>query len=208
MVVVGLTGGIASGKSTAAAALRRIGAPVVSSDEFARAVVEPGEPALRQIVDAFGPGILRADGSLDRRALAQKVFTDAEARRRLEGITHPPIRARTLAWLAARRAEGAPAAVCDIPLLFEVGLHLPGSFVDRIWVVTVGHEEQMRRLLLRDPLDPSAARGRLEAQWPLERKESLAHLVLDNNGTREQLEAAVARSWAALLAERRAARGS
>lgn len=206
MVVVGLTGGIASGKSTAAAALRRIGAPVVSSDELAREVVRPGEPAWHAVREAFGAGVLRADGTLDRRALAATVFADPAARRRLEAITHPEIRRRMLAWLAAQRAAGAAAAVCDIPLLFEVGLHTPPTFVDRIWVVHVRPETQLERLMRRDGLDEPAARARLEAQWPLSRKAALADVVLDNEDSPQALARAVEDAWARLLAASEAGR--
>jgi dephospho-CoA kinase len=200
MVVVGLTGGIATGKTTALSFLRRLGAPVLSSDELARAVVVPGEPALAEIAAAFGSGVLQPDGTLHRQALAARVFADAAARRRLEAIVHPRIRARTLAWLEWQRARGVAAAVCDIPLLFEVGLHHRGSFVDRIWVVRVRPEEQLRRLLLRDGLTEAEARQRLAAQWPLPWKEAGADCVLDNDGPPEVLEAAVARAWRGLRA--------
>ncbi len=201
MLVVGLTGGMASGKSTAAAALEAAGAPVLRSDTLAREVVAPGGSALADIVRTFGPGMLRPDGTLARAALAEVIFADATARRRLEAITHPPIRRRTLEWLAERARDGMPAAVCDIPLLFEVGLGEPGSFIDRIWVVSVGEETQLRRLMARDGLDRSAALARLRAQWPLAEKARRAHLVLHNEGTPEELAAAARQAWSALHVE-------
>jgi dephospho-CoA kinase len=203
VLAVGLTGGLARGKSTAAAALRRLGAPVVSSDELAREVVRPGEPAWQAIRDAFGAAVLRPDGTLDRPRLASLIFADPGARRTLEAITHPEIRRRTLAWLAERRAAGEAAAVCDIPLLFEVGLHRPGTFLDRIWLVYAPPELQLRRLQARDGLDEAAARARLAAQWPMARKLPLADLVLRNEGTPAQLEEAVGAAWRDLLAEAR-----
>lgn len=201
MVVVGLTGGIATGKSTAADVLRQMGAPVVSADELARAVLAPGEPALAEVAQAFGAGVIAPDGGLDRRALGALVFADAGARRRLEAITHPPIRQRTLSWLEACRDRGEPAAVCEIPLLFEVGLHLPGSFVDRIWVVATRPEVQRDRLMRRSgDGDQAAARARIAAQWPLARKVALADRVFENNGDPEQLAREVAAAWRALMA--------
>jgi len=200
VLVIGLTGGIASGKSTAAAALEAAGAPVVRADALAREVVSPGSAALAEIGRVFGAGVLRKDGSLDRPALAAMVFGDPPARRRLEGITHPLIRERTLQWLAAQADAGAPAAVCDIPLLFEVGLHQAGTFIDRIWVVSVGPETQLRRLMVRDRLDREAALARLRAQWPLADKSHLADLVLENEGPPDALDRAARRAWADALA--------
>lgn len=200
MLVVGLTGGIAAGKSTVAAALEAAGAPVIRSDALAREVVAPGTAGLSAVVSAFGPTVLGPDGTLDRRALAARVFADPQERRRLEAITHPRIRELTLGWLQRRREEGAPAAVCDIPLLFEVGLHGPGSFLDRIWVVAVDADTQLRRLQARDALSREAALARINAQWPLAEKVRRADLVLCNSGSPEELAAAARRAWAALLA--------
>ena len=201
MLVVGLTGGIASGKSTAAAALELAGAPVVRSDVLAREVVQPGSAALARIGAAFGAHVLPPDGSLDRTVLGRVVFADPAARRRLEEITHPEIRRLTFAWLAAQRRCGAVAAVCDIPLLFEVGLDGPGSFVDRIWVIGVRPETQLRRLVARDGLPPAAALARIQAQRPLTEKVAGAGRVFWNEGVPEDLAAAVRRAWVELLAE-------
>jgi dephospho-CoA kinase len=207
VLVIGLTGGIACGKSTAAAALEAAGAPVVRSDVLAREVVEPGEPALEEIRSAFGPAVIRPDGRLNRRALAEIVFRDPEARRVLERITHPRIHRRMLQWLEERRREGQPAAVCDIPLLFEAGYHRRPSFLDRIWVVRVRPETQLQRLMARDGLDREAALRRIAAQWPLEHKAALADLVFDNEGTPEELAARVRAAWRAVLEEVRRAGG-
>ena len=179
MLVIGLTGGIASGKSTAAAALEAAGAPVVRSDVLARAVVAPGEPALQEIRAAFGPAVVAPDGTLLRRRLGDIVFADAEARRTLERITHPRIHARMLAWLDARRAEGATGAVCDIPLLYEAGYDRSGC-LDRVWVVAVEAETQIRRLMARDGLGRQEALRRIGAQWPLGEKVRRADMVFDN----------------------------
>lgn len=201
VVVVGLTGGIASGKSTAAAALQACGAPVVRSDALAREVVAPGTRALAEIRAAFGPQVLAPDGTLARRVLAERIFADPAARRRLEEITHPRIHRRMLRWLQERRGEGAPAAVCDIPLLFEAGYDRRGGFLDRIWVVRVDAETQLRRLMARDGLDPAAAAARLAAQWPLEAKAARAQLVLENAGSPEELAAVAQHAWRRLRQE-------
>ena len=201
--VVGLTGGIACGKSTAADALEAEGAPVCRSDRVARQVVEPGEPALAEIVAAFGPGVLEADGRLARRRMAERIFADGAARRRLEAITHPRIRACTVGWLRQQAAAGAQAAVCEIPLLFEAGYAEPGSFVDRIWVVAVPARVQVERLMSRDGLDRAAAQARLSAQWPIAVKVRRADLVLRNEGTPAELGERARRAWRALQAELR-----
>lgn len=200
VLVIGLTGGIASGKTTAADALEARGAPVIRSDVLARQVVARGTPALAEIGRVFGSGVLRADGTLDRSALGAVVFGDPEARRHLESITHPLIRGRTLQWLDAQAQAGAPAAVCDIPLLFEVGLAAADSFIDRIWVVSVHPETQLQRLMLRDGLDREAALARIRSQWPLAEKARLAHVVLKNDGPPEQLVRAAEGAWADALA--------
>lgn len=201
VLVVGLTGGIASGKSTAAAALEAAGAPVVRSDTLAREVVRPGSAALERIAATFGPQLLRADGTLERTALGRMIFADPAARRRLEEITHPEIRRLTFVWLAQQRRRGARAAVCDIPLLFEVGLDGPGSFIDRIWVIAVQPETQLRRLQARDGLPRAAALARIQAQRPLAEKVAGAGRVFWNEGAPEVLAGAVRTAWAELLAE-------
>ncbi len=200
--VIGLTGGIASGKSTAAAALEAAGAPVVRSDLLAREIVAPGQPALDEIRAAFGPKVLAPDGTLARGALARIVFSDAEARRALERITHPRIHARMAQWLEARRAEGAPGAVCDIPLLYEAGYD-QGGFVERVWVVVVRPETQLRRLMARDGLGREDALRRIAAQWPLADKARRADLVFENEGAPEDLARRVRAAWDAMLAQGR-----
>lgn len=194
MVVIGLTGGIASGKSTAADYLERAGVPVVRADTLARSVVAPGAPALREVAEAF-PGVVDPAGVLDRRALGRVVFSDPAARRRLEAITHPRIHRRMLDWLDERRRDGAPGSVCDIPLLYEVGYDREAGFLDSVWVVAVDPGTQLRRLMARDNLTAEAAAQRIQAQWPLERKAALADVVLDNRGTPDALREAVLAAW-------------
>ncbi|HYG66879.1 MAG TPA: dephospho-CoA kinase, partial [Anaeromyxobacteraceae bacterium] len=171
MRLVGLTGGIATGKSTFAAALRALGAPVIDADRLAREVVEPGRPALAEIVRAFGPGVLAPDGSLDRRRLGAIVFADPEARRRLEAITHPAIRAAMREETARLAAAGHAVAFYDVPLLYEVGLERE---VDAVVVVYAPRAAQLERLRRRDGLDAAGAEARLAAQLPIDEKAARA----------------------------------
>jgi dephospho-CoA kinase len=177
--VVGLTGGIASGKSTFAAALRARGVPVVDADALARAAVAPGSHALAEIVRAFGPGVLSADGSLDRKRMAALVFSDPGARRTLEGITHPAVRRATAHETARLAAAGHDLAFYDTPLLFEVGLD---RTVDAVVVVYAPAAVQRTRLVARDGLQPAEADARLAAQLPIDEKASRADFVVENVG--------------------------
>lgn len=177
MRLVGLTGGIATGKSTFAAALRALGAPVVDADQLARAVVAPGTPALEAIVAAFGPSVRGPDGALDRKALGALVFADPEARRRLEAITHPAIRAAMVAETGRLAAAGHDLAFYDAPLLFEVGLDRAMALVV---VVDAPREAQLRRLEARDGLTRAEAEARLAAQLPVAEKAARADVVVDN----------------------------
>jgi dephospho-CoA kinase len=182
--VVGLTGGIATGKSTFAAALRARGVPVVDADALARAVVAPGSPALAAIARAFGPDVLGPDGALDRRKVAARVFSDPEARRRLEGITHPAIRRAMLDETLRLAAEGHDLVFYDAPLLFEVGLD---RALDSVVVVWAPAEAQRGRLAARDGLSAAEADARLAAQWSVDEKAARADFVVENTGTPEAL---------------------
>jgi len=196
MRVVGLTGGIATGKSTVAEVLREhFGVPVVDADQVAREVVEPGEPALNDIVERFGPGVLVEDGSLDRAALREVVMHDAEARQALEGITHPAIYRTIASRLAALAREGHPIAVVEAALLVETGT---GRQYDALVVVSCGPEEQVRRVVRRDGVDEVGARAVLAAQLPLADKERVADVVIRTDAPIEQLSAKVAVAWAQL----------
>lgn len=194
MLVLGLTGGIASGKSMVAEMFQRLGAEVVSADVLAREVVRPGSKTLACIAERFGNEVLQSDGSLNRPFLAEKIFSDPQARKALDRITHPAI-----ADLASRRFEeyaqkGARIVVYDAPLLYEAGAD---AQVDRVVVVAVDEATQLRRLMLRDGLDRMAAKARIDAQMSLEHKIARAHYVIDNNGsleaTRKQVMVLVAR---------------
>lgn len=200
---IGLTGGIASGKSLVARLFRELGAAVVDADAIAREVVAPGGPAFDGIVRTFGRGIVRADGALDRQALAARVFADPAARRQLNTLTHPHIR-RWMAEEAARLAAtpGVDVIVLDIPLLLETtdGRELN---LDGIVVVDADEDVRVARLMARDGLSEADARGRVSAQMPLRDKVARADWVIDNNGsparTREQALAV----WEAIRQKRR-----
>jgi dephospho-CoA kinase len=200
--LVGLTGGMASGKSTVSRQLADLGCHVIDADMLARAVVAPGEPALQTIVQAFGRAVLRPDGTLDRARLGALVFADAEKRKRLEAITHPAIQARRQAALAELAAEGYDGLVVqDAALLIEVG---GAAHVDRLVVVYADRAVQRERLMRRDRLDAAEAERRLATQMPLAAKVRLAHYVIDNSDSPEETAAQVRAVHAALLAEQRA----
>lgn len=186
MRILGLTGGIASGKSTAAAILQQHGGALIDADAVARQVVEPGTPALAAIVSAFGPAILAPSGELDRRALGERIFSDDAARLKLNAIVHPAVIAemeRQLAELQARPTP-PPFVVLVVPLLFEAGMEkMPQS----IWVLNVDEETQRQRLMSRDALTAAEAEARMASQWPLARKIALADRVIDNRGSRTEL---------------------
>ena len=184
MRLIGLTGGIATGKSTFAGALRARGVPVVDADALARAAVAPGSPALAEIARAFGAGVFAPDGGLDRKKMAAVVFGDAAARRKLEAITHPAVRRATAAETARLAAEGHDLAFYDTPLLFEVGLD---RTVDAVVVVWAPVEAQRARLAARDGLAPAEVEARLSAQLPVDDKAARADFVVANVGAVEEL---------------------
>jgi dephospho-CoA kinase len=199
---VGLTGGIASGKTTVARQLGALGCRLIEADALAREVVAPGEPAWRAIVEAFGPDVALPDGQLDRKRLGALVFADPARRKRLEAITHPAILARRHEMLAQWAADGFDElVVLDIPLLIEVGM---AGEVDRVVVVYVEHETQLARLMRRDGFDSAEALRRIASQMPLAEKVRPAHYVVDNSGQPEETAALVRAVPAALLAVCRA----
>lgn len=190
MRLIGLTGSIASGKSTVTRALREMGVPVIDADAIVREVQEPGTPVMAAIAREFGPGVIRPDGSLDRAALGAIVFRDPERRRALEAIVHPEVRRRMLAEVERYRAEGRPLVVLDLPLLYETGWD---DLVEEVWVVYVDRETQRRRLVARDGLSAEEADLRIAAQMDLEEKVARADRVIDNRGTEAETRAQVAR---------------
>jgi dephospho-CoA kinase len=193
VLTVGLTGGVASGKSTASAALRALGAPVLNSDEVAREVVARGTPALKRIRDEFGAEFLTAEGELDRPRMRRHVFGQPEARRALERITHPAIRERLLAW---RDAQPGPYCVLDVSILIESGMD---ALVDRVLVIDVPEDVQVERLRARDHVRDELARQMLAAQATREQRLARADDVIANTGTVAELCADVARVHAFYL---------
>ena len=184
---VGLTGGIASGKTRAADAFERAGAVVIDTDQLARDVVAPDSPGLAKISETFGAGVLTEDGRLDRAAMRRRVFADPDARRTLEAITHPLIRA---ALVSASDEGGGPYQILVVPLLVEGGLD--GS-CDRVLVIDAAEQTQLDRLMHRDGSDEATARGILAAQSGRAERLARADDVIVNEGSVEELEACVAR---------------
>ncbi len=193
MLIVGLTGGIASGKSTVAGIFRKAGAAIVDADAIARRVVEPGEPAWQSIKAEFGEQVIKADGTLNRPLLGKLVFKDEILRRRLEGIIHPKVRDHMIQEVA-RIIDASPDAVVikDIPLLFETGMT---DGLSEIIVVYVPMAIQLERLMLRDAIDSEAARERIMAQMPIEEKRRLGTMVIDNSDDLSHTEAQAMRIY-------------
>jgi len=183
---VGLTGGIASGKSTAANYFAALGVPILDSDQVAREVVEPGQPSLERLVERFGRSILTSDGHLDRPALREIVFSDPKARADLEALTHPAIGA---AMEARSAAAGGPYQILVIPLLVEKNL---GSHVDRVLVVDCDEQRQIARLRERDGSSAQQAQAILDAQVPRVVRLKAADDVITNDSDRRAVEKQVA----------------
>ncbi|NTU59997.1 MAG: dephospho-CoA kinase, partial [Deltaproteobacteria bacterium] len=183
--------GIATGKSTAARFFVEAGARLVDADQLARDAVRPGSPALEEIREAFGPAVLRADGTLDREALGARVFADEEARRKLNAIVHPRVAEAGRAAVEALRAEDPEALVVyDVPLLYETGV---GDRFEAVVVVYAPRAEQKRRLMQRDGLAAEAAEARIASQMDIEEKARRADHVVRNTGSVEELREAVRR---------------
>ena len=205
-LLVGLTGSIATGKSTVSAMFRELGCVVLDADVLAREVVAPGEPALAQIVEEFGRDVLQPDGTLDRKKLGAVVFGDAARRKRLEAITHPAIRDRFLRHLAELDARGFDGLVLwDAPVMIETGGH---RAMDKLVVVATDEATQRARLQARDGIDAIEAARKIASQMPVAEKAKLADYVIDNAGDRAPTEARVREVHAALLRDLAARRAS
>lgn len=202
-MILGLTGSIASGKSSVADAFAECGAVLVSADQLAREIVNPGSPTLARLVDVFGPDISTPQGSLNREVLAQIVFADPGARSRLESITHPAIAHLADCRLGDLRKSQHDLVVYEAPLLFEAGAT---GRVDQVLVVVVDPVVQLERLMLRDKLGEAEARQRIAAQWPQADKVQKADFVIDNSGPMEETRRAVAALYRYLSAETVSAR--
>ena len=187
MLRAALTGGIATGKSFCLERFAALGAATIDADALAREAVAPGSPGLAQVVDRFGAGVLRPDGSLDRAALARIVFGDQTARAELETIIHPEVYRRITNW-SANLPRGTRVCIADIPLLFETGHE---HDFDRVIVAACDPDEQLRRVMARDGLTLADARERLAAQWPIEEKARRADYVIRTDGGFAETEAQV-----------------
>lgn len=185
MQKIGLTGGIASGKSTVSNWLKAHRYPLIDADQIAREVVAPGEQGLSAIAGAFGRDVLLENGTLNREALGKLVFNNEDKRRKLNGILHPLIRKRMKARLRQLEESGARTVFLDIPLLFEGSLD---QWADKTIVVYVSRDNQLRRLMSRNHLTETAALARIGSQMSLEDKKKRADAVIDNNGTIEETE--------------------
>lgn len=190
MLVVGLTGGIASGKTTVSTMLREAGVPVICADELARDVVGPGSPALAEIRTAFGDEAVDSEGNLDRAGVARIVFGNEAKRRGLEEIIHPRVASEQDRKLQELQAAGHRLAVLDVPLLYETGWD---RYVAFVVVVYVPREIQEQRLIRRDGMSPEEARARLAAQMHIEDKRTRADRVIDNSTTLEATRVQVMR---------------
>lgn len=198
--VIGLTGGIASGKSTVSETLREFGARIIDADTITREIQSPGSDALREIREMFGDRVIAPDGTLIRRELGRIVFSSEKARNTLNSIIHPRVIDRTKEILrdlseSAPREGPVPIAVVDAPLLLEAGVD---AVVDEVWVVALPREQQAERLMKREGYSREEAFSRIDSQMPLEEKEKRADYVIDNSGTPEETREQVFALWSSL----------
>ena len=202
-LLVGLTGGIATGKSTVSAMFAHLGAKIVDADLLAREVVMPGQPAFARILEEFGPEVVQPDGHLDRKRLGAIVFADPARRKALEAITHPAIRTRQQRILSVYEEESFEGLVVwDVALLFETG---GAQQMDKIVVVAADEATELARLIARDGLGEEDARRRIASQMPVAEKAARADYVIDNSGTRPETERRVRLVYQALLLDLKAA---
>lgn len=198
MIVIGLTGGIASGKSTVAAELRRLGLPVFDADEASRQAVAAGSEGLKLVQQTFGSEYLTSTGELNREKVAALVFRDKEALKKLEAIIHKIVLSEADCFLQDCRSQGCQAAVLDVPLLIECGWH---EKVDVVWLVAVSIEEQIKRAMLRSGMPEADVKRRIAAQMSLEEKKAYAGVVFDNSGELENTLSAVRKEVKKILGE-------
>lgn len=198
MIVIGLTGGIASGKSTVAAELRRLGLPVFDADEASRQAVAAGSEGLKLVQQTFGSEYLTPTGELNREKVAALVFSDKEALKKLEAIIHKIVLSEVDCFLQECRRQGFQAAVLDVPLLIECGWH---EKVDAVWLVAVSIEEQIKRAMLRSGMPEADVKRRIAAQMSLEEKKAYAGVVFDNSGELENTLSAVRKEVKKILGE-------
>ena len=196
MKIIGLTGGIASGKSTVATELRKQNVPVFDADEVSRKAVAKGSKGLALVAEAFGAEYLTSDGEMDRAKISQLVFSDKEALKTLEGILHKIVWDEAEAFLAEAREQKAKLAVLDVPLLIETKWH---ERVDLVWLVAVSKEQQIKRAMIRSGMTEEEVKARIAAQMSLEDKKKFADVVLDNSGALEETLEQVHKELAKLL---------
>lgn len=192
MKIIGLTGGIGSGKTSVASKLRALGAPVFDADEAAKNAVLPGTDGFHQVVETFGSQIVDEEGKLDRAALAEIVFNDKMSLKRLEAIIHGFVWQEAHQFLNECQQAGERAAILDIPLLIECGWH---SKVDEVWLVALPVEKQIMRTMERSGMTAEAVQARIAAQMSLEEKKKYATLIIDNSGSWEETEKQVIAAW-------------
>jgi len=181
--VVGLTGSIATGKSTVVEWFKTKHVPVIDADQIAREIVEPGKPILMRLKETFGEAIIQTDGSLDRALLGQMIFNDDTLRQKLDDLMHPAIVKEMVARRDKYLNQNEPLIILDVPLLFEGGLT---DLVDRVIVVYTTESVQLERLMNRNKLSKQEATQRIKTQWSIEKKKALATDVIDNNGSIEE----------------------
>lgn len=197
MRIIGLTGGIACGKSNVSDALRELGAAVIDGDVLSRELTAPGGAALPAIRQTFGGAVLHPDGTLNRRALGDVVFSDSAARRTLDALMQPLLRALILRRVEDARVSGAALCVLDMPLLYEAGLD---ALCDRVWCVYVPEETQLRRLMARDGFTREQALARIRSQMPAREKADRAQVIIDTGGDIDYTRAKVPALYAQELA--------
>lgn len=195
MRIIGLTGSIASGKSTVSRMLQELGATVIDADAIVHDLQQPGAAVTAAIAQEFGPGVIHPDGSLNRAALGSLVFADPARRKALEAIVHPAVREQIWQQVERCRAAGEAAVILDIPLLYEGGWE---QMVDEVWVVYVDRAVQKARLMERNGLSPEQAEARMAAQMDLREKRARADRVIDNRGTLEETRRQVLAAWQAV----------
>lgn len=192
MYIIGLTGGIASGKSTVSGILSTFGAYIIDTDKIAREIVEPDEAAWQEIVKCFGKTILLPDRQINRKLLGEFVFENPEAKTRLEQITHRRIKEKVTAEIEKARKQSNTIVVLDVPLLLEAGWQ---EMVDAVWVVYVNETTQLARLVRRNSLSPEQAKARIKAQMNLKEKCLYADVIIDNDGDSENTRQQVLTEW-------------
>ena len=198
MITIGLTGGIASGKSTVSAELRRLGLPIFDADAEAKLAVSKGSEGLAQVITALGSEYLTDEGELNRAKVAERVFHDKEALKTIEAIIHKIVWARAEQFMQENRSAEKQLAVLDVPLLIECGWH---KLVDSVWLVAVSRKQQIVRAMLRSGMTADEVEARIAAQMSLAEKKKYADIVLDNSGTLEETLAAVHKELAQLTGD-------